>query len=285
MLIALAVATGFAAGFLQGFSGFGFAIFSMSFLSLVIPLAEADRMVCIMASTCVAILTWRLWSHIEWRRLPWVAVGLTLGVPIGVWLIGPRLPDSIGKRILGAIVIAVGLYRFVASRRAAKHGPSGPGPAETGFGLAGGILSGWVNMSGPPLVYWAHHRLEPIRARAILSACFACAAVLKISALTLGGLWIRSCVIAGLCAIPAVLLGSWLGDVTARRSRPAVYAKLIWGIFFLLGALLLLLPASGAEATRGGKMSNMGRSEDPAEMRPAPAPNREGATAWLKPRQ
>ena len=280
MLTALAVVTGFAAGFLQGFSGFGFAIFSMSLLSLVLPLAEADRMVCIMASTCVVVLTWRLWTFIEWRRLPWVAGGLIVGGPIGVWLVGPSIPDGVGKRILGAIVIGVGLYRIWAGARPTEHKPAEPGPAEMGYGLAGGILSGWVNMSGPPLVYWAHHRLEPTRARAILSACFACAAVVKITALTAGGLWIRECVIAGLVAVPAVLAGSWLGDVAARRSRPALYAKLIWGLFFLLGALLLVLPASGAKTTTNDRPSTMERPKSQAGMRSAPGPNPGGEAAW-----
>ena len=271
MLIALAIVTGLAGGYLQGFSGFGFSIFSMSVLSLATPLAMADRICCIMASTCIALLTARLWRHIEWRRLPWVAVGVAVGVPLGVW-IGPRIPDDMGKKILGVIVISAALYRVWMMRRGVRRQEKAPGPPEVAFGFAAGILSGWVNMSGPPLIYWAHHRFQPLRARAILSGAFACAAVMKISSLTIQGLWIRECVIAGLCAIPAVLLGSWLGDLTARRSRPAIYAKLIWALFFALGALLLVMPAAKGKTTRKltrehGSMTQTAGRDGPPPLR------------------
>ena len=277
--VALAATAAFFGAVVQGFSGFGFAIFTLSFLCFWLKLRVAEQIVFVTAAASCSMLLLRLWRQVPWRRLPLIAIGLAIGGPVGVWL-GPIIPESVGKRVLGLIVMGISAPRLFAASAPCRSADAKPGATEVVVGLSAGLLSGWVNMSGPPLVYWAHHRLEPTRARAILSACFACAAVVKITALTAGGLWIRECVIAGLVAVPAVLAGSWLGDVAARRSRPALYAKLIWGLFFLLGALLLVLPASGAKTTTNDRPSTMERPKSQAGMRSAPGPNPGGEAAW-----
>lgn len=242
MLFALAVGVGFLAGFLQGFSGFGLAIFSMSLLALILgDIQYADRMVVIMASACVAVLAFRLWKHIQWRRLPFIAMGVALGVPVGV-LLGPHIPPGPGRMLLGGIIILTGLYRAWAVRHRPQIAPSKPGPAEVSYGVAAGLLAGWVNMSGPPLVYWAHHRFDPMRARALLAGAFIFSSAFKLTSLTVFDLWIAEYALAGLIAMPAVLVGTWLGDGLARRSRPALYAPVIWALFILLGVLLLVSP-------------------------------------------
>ena len=239
MLYALGIAVGFLAGLLQGFSGFGSAIFSMSVLALVLgDISHADRMVVIMSSTCVFMMAYRLWRDIEWSRLGFIAVGVALGVPAGV-LLGPHVPPVMGKRILGGIVVLTGLYRLWTLRTKAERRETAPGFSEVGFGIAGGLLSGWVNMSGPPLVYWAHHRFEPTPARACLAGGFVFSSSLKLVSLTAFDMWIPAFALAGLLAVPAVVLGTWIGDRLARRARPAVYAPVIWGLFILLGVLLI----------------------------------------------
>lgn len=242
MLFWLAVGVGFMAGFLQGFSGFGLAIFSMSLLALILgDIQYADRMVVVMASACVAVLATRLWRHIQWRRLPFIGAGVLLGVPAGV-LIGPHIPPGPGRMLLGSIIILTGLYRVWAVRHRPRIAESKPGPAEVSYGIAAGLLAGWVNMSGPPLVYWAHHRFDPMRARALLAGAFIFTSVFKLTSLTVFDLWIAEYALAGLVSIPAVLVGTWLGDALARRSRPALYAPIIWTLFILLGVILLASP-------------------------------------------
>ena len=248
LLFILAVGVGFLAGFLQGFSGFGLAIFSMSLLALILgDIQYADRMVVIMASTCVAVLAIRLWRHIQWRRLPFIGAGVALGVPAGV-LIGPHIPPGPGRMLLGSIIILTGLYRAWAVRHRPCVAESKPGPVEVSYGIAAGLLSGWVNMSGPPLVYWAHHRFDPMRARALLAGAFIFTSAFKLTSLTVFDLWIAEYALAGLVAAPAVLVGTWLGDLMARRSRPALYAPVIWALFILLGVLLIASPVRNRQS-------------------------------------
>jgi hypothetical protein len=270
MLVALGVVCGFLAGLVQGFSGFGFAIFTMSFLTLLLPLAKADRMVCIMATSCIVMMAARLWRHIDWPRLPWVGAGVGLGVPIGVTL-GPHVPEHIGKPLLGLIVIAAAVQRFRESARPKPDKEAPRGPPEVGYGVAAGLLYGWVNMSGPPLVYWAHHSFKPTRARALLAGAFVFASVFKITSLTAMGLWIPESVVAGLCAMPTVFLGTWLGDRIARRFKPEIYARWIWGLFMALGVLLVVMPVAEAAPPRPDSPPEAHAA--PPQETPAPPPS------------
>lgn len=266
MLYALAICVGFFAGLLQGFSGFGSAIFSMAVLALVLgDIAHADRMVVIMSSTCVFMMAFRLWRDIQWNRLGYIAIGVLLGVPTGV-LLGPQIPPVMGRRILGGVIVLTGLYRLWRLRRRSELRDKAPGFSEVGFGIAGGLLSGWVNMSGPPLVYWAHHRFEPTPARACLAGGFIFSSTLKLVSLTAFDMWIPAFALAGLAAVPAVILGTWLGDRFARRARPAVYAPVIWALFILLGVLLIWTPRF-----RDNVPAN---TEAPRVTRNAPSPQR-----------
>ena len=245
--VAVAATVAFFGALVQGFSGFGVGIFCMSILSLLLPLRHVDQIVFVTALIAVWSLFIRLGRQAEWKRLPWVLIGMVAGVPIGVSL-GPVIPETLGKRILGLIVVSVSVARLWADRQERSPLATKPGPLELLVGAAGGVLGGWVNMSGPPLVYWAHRRLPPLRARATLAGAFATTSLLKLVSLTAGGLWIRESVLVGLCAMPLTVLGAWAGDRLARRTRPRLFARVIWLIFLGLGVLLFVAGPSAAKA-------------------------------------
>jgi len=157
------------------------------------------------------------------------------------------VPLPLGKRILGAIVIGISAPRLFATGGPAVSPDAKPGTAEVTAGLAAGVLSGWVNMSGPPLVYWAHRRLPAMHARAILASAFVTASFVKLTSLTVAGYWIPSSVLAGAAVVPLALLGTFLGDVLARRTNPKAFARAIWMLFLLLGLLLFLTAPKAAQ--------------------------------------
>ncbi|NQT93638.1 MAG: sulfite exporter TauE/SafE family protein [Lentisphaerae bacterium] len=237
--VALATTAALIAAFFQGFSGFGFAIFGISFLSLFMPLRGADQIVYVLASVSCWTLFLRLRRRMEWKRLPYIAVGLVIGVPIGVWL-GPLIDEAMGKRLVGLFIMGVSLPRLLNAHRVHEPQDLKPGWPEIVAGTGGGLLSGWVNMSGPPLVYWAHRRLTPDHARAILACAFVMASFIKGVTLTARSLWIGDAILAGAIAAPAAFAGTWLGDRMAKRTRPEAFARRIWILFLSLGALLFL---------------------------------------------
>ena len=243
--VALAATAAFFGAVVQGFSGFGFAIFTLSFLCFWLKLRVAEQIVFVTAAASCSMLLLRLWRQVPWRRLPLIAIGLAIGGPVGVWL-GPIIPESVGKRVLGLIVMGISAPRLFAASAPCRSADAKPGATEVVVGLSAGLLSGWVNMSGPPLVYWAHRRLPAMHARAILASAFVTATFVKLTSLTVAGYWIPGSVLAGAVAIPLSLLGTLLGDVLARRTNPKAFARAIWTLFLLLGLLLLLTAPEAA---------------------------------------
>ena len=243
--VALAAAAAFFAAFLQGFSGFGFGIFCMSFLCLLFPLRTADQMVYVMGVFVIWSLFLRLRREVEWGLLPWVAVGLVAGVPVGVWL-GPNLAEGVGKRALGVIIIVVSLIRLVADWHEKQLKDPRPGPTDVLAGFFGGLLGGWANVPGPPLIYWSHRRMAPIRARATLACTFAIASLTKLVSLTASGLWLPKAALAGLCVAPLVLLCTLAGDRVAKRTQPKVFVRVIWILLLGLGVLLVVTAPTSA---------------------------------------
>jgi len=243
--VLLAIVIGFSGAFVQGFSGFGVGIFCMAVLSLFLEFADVDQIVFFVAAFCIWTVFYRLRRSVPWRRVPWVLLGLAVGVPIGVGL-RPLIPEALGKQVLGTIIALLSIVRLAQTRNEVAHVEAPPGPVESVPGFLGGILGGWGNMSGPPLIYWAHHRLAPTGARAILAAVFAAVTFAKLVSLTAYGYW-RPAALAGLCAGPAALAGAWVGDRVAHRTNPRIFARIIWLLFLALGILLVATASTGVD--------------------------------------
>ena len=144
LILCYAVACIFGAAVVRGFGGFGFAMFAIVPLSLVLPPTEIVPSIFIMDIVAGANLLPGVWRDIHWRALLWLTVGCLVGTPFGVYALAhvPAAPMTL------ALAVFVLLASILLARGYALKSMPGTEVTFT-TGVASGLCSGSFGMSGP----------------------------------------------------------------------------------------------------------------------------------------
>jgi uncharacterized membrane protein YfcA len=208
VLAALAVVVGAAA---QSVSGIGFSLVSGPLLFTVFGAREGVRVGVVLSMVVNAAVLSREHRAVMWRRLVPVLVTALVATPVLAGALSGGHPRLL--RAAAGAVIVVGAA-LVAAGRTADTGTVG--------GVAAGVASATMNVlasaGGPAVaVYAAGARWDPARLRATLQAYFLLLNVVTL--LTLGPP--RWDAVRGVVLVAALLVGSAVGAVGARRVDPA----------------------------------------------------------------
>jgi len=226
----------FAAGVVQGLTGFGFALVSAPLLSALMEPRLAMPIVVAHGSLITLLLLPDVWRWIDVRMvIPLAASGL-IGIPIGAYLL--RVVEGNTLRVLvGLLVILFSLLLLL--------GVEGLGGSRRWMvipvGLLSGILGGSTTMSGPPVILFLTHRgMEKRVFRASLIAYFTILGVVAIPTYILNGLiniqpvrWITS-------LMPSMALGAAVGARLSRRVAEEPFRRFTLLLVMASGLLSLL---------------------------------------------
>lgn len=230
----------------QGMSGFGFGLVTMSLLPLFLPVDHAVPMVAAWGLALNLYLNWRLRKHISLRRAGPMMLGGLLGIPVGVLFLKGADPRLI-KGALGAVIVLFCLHSLLSSR--VPHIDEGGRKAQ-GLGVvagaAGGVLGGAFNTGGPPVILyvaamgWAKDAAtSTIQVYFLLTTTLTIAGHVSVGLMTPERLW------QVLPLYPVVGLGSWLGTRIYDRVPQARFRQIVLVLLLVLGANFLVRSALG----------------------------------------
>lgn len=218
------------AGMVQGLSGFGFGIVAMALLPLIVDIRVAAPFVTLLAAlACLGTLRGH-WRRVDWTEVRLLVLVVTVGLPVGLWGLD-NLPRPVVMRVLGISLIAGALQDVIVRREFVL-------PRWTGgvLGMISGVLSGALNMGGPPLLLYLRGRSIPgHQLVSTLHVLFTYSAVVRSGlAASFGLVTGQVLVLLAVAAIPA-----WVGMVLGGRIRsglsPRVLNRMLQGLMFLLG--------------------------------------------------
>ena len=208
-LLLIAVVGGGA--FVQRVTGFGMGIFAMLFLPYFMPSHGAAVAVMGIIGSIGAV-----YNAVRHRRdiqlkimLPLVCAAMAV-IPLAVHLSG-TLPQSVIKRLLGVVLVALSVYFLFFSKRIHLK-PTVP----NGFvaGVLAGLLNGMFNTGGPPAVlYLIHATAANAVYFATIQAFFAATNVFSTVTRAVSGMLTMQ--ILGLSAVAAV--GWWSGNALGAK--------------------------------------------------------------------
>lgn len=222
----------------KGVTGFGSALVAIPLVSFVLPPAEAMAAVVTADVVGGAVLLWAARRDVPWRL---AAGGIATMIP-GQWLgtsLQAALPMDLVRRVLGATVILMAALLLRQATRPPRRDLVAT-PARAALICAGaGVMGGLVGTPGPLMVTWSQRALDPAVARAWLLAVFAPGALAFVAMLVGKGLVPPSLPALAATAVPAALLGSWIGTQLAPRLDSVRFAWLAAGALALSGAALV----------------------------------------------
>lgn len=219
----------------QAVSGFGFALLAVPLLAATTD-ARTAVIVASLASlglnlTAVA----RERAHVRWRTANLVTAAAVVGMPAGL-LILVFAPGRLLTGLIAAVVLGCTLLVWREARFRTGTGAVGA------VGVLVGVLTTSTGTNGPPLVA-ALHALgyDPRTFRATLATTFASTGVIGLAGFLVSGQVSALALRIAAIALPAVLLGWWLGNQIFARVDPLAFRRIV---------LVGLVVSSGAALAR-----------------------------------
>jgi uncharacterized membrane protein YfcA len=232
---ALVFATVFLAGFLRGFTGFGFALAAVPVITLFVEPAAVVPAIPIVAMAAGAEQLRRAWKSANWHALRRLLIGAILGTPPGVIALA-YLPADAMRVMIGLVLF----FAVLALWRGYRFKQRPPTHAQLGIGFASGLLNGATAMGGPPVILFFLASPEGVAiGRASLLVYFFFVSAWSILSQSLAGLIDLKVVVLALLMIPVMAVGNVIGDRLFNRTKAATYRNVALG--FLLSIAVLAI--------------------------------------------
>ena len=225
------------AGFIQGASGFGFALMALPVLCLMIPITEASPMLVLTGLTINGYLFWRLRAHFRMDRMRALMIGCLAGVPLGVWALA-QVEARVLQVSLGVVLLIAVTLRLVPGLNRSSWHPQWLGVP---CGLFSGTLTGAFGTGGPPAVaYVTTQGFDRLRYAASVQVVLGLGSMVRLPSLAAGGLltW-RTLAVSAAGGLAAVV-GAWMGLHVLKRLPEHILNRLVMAMLLLLAILNLM---------------------------------------------
>lgn len=235
--LAIVIGGAVLAGFVQGLSGFAFALVALSVWAwMVDPQVAAPMAVfgSLVGQLTTLPLTWR---GTDLKRVAPFIIGGLIGVPLGVYLLGVMDPDGF-KLALGLFLLIYCPAMFlVPATWAVKWGGKA---ADAVSGWVGGVFGGIGGMAGAAPTLWITLRgWDKDMQRGVMQVFNIAMHVATLTAYVIAGHAITG-EVQGLFAIiaPALIVPALLGALLFRRMNQLAFRRLVLAMLFVSGAVL-----------------------------------------------
>jgi uncharacterized membrane protein YfcA len=216
------------AGFVQGLSGFGFGLVSMSLMPLFMSVKQA-AVISTAFSLLATVTTFaRHYREYDWRLGATFLVSVCLGVPAGVLFL-ERSSETLLVRMLGGLMVAYAVREFLLRAPPTRF----PATWTIPLGLFSGAMSGAFNLGGVPTAAYAYaHPWTRGQIMAFLQVMITISCALRM------GFYHQAGLLAGIPWTYAVLLALplygaiWLGHLALQHIHVTHMRK---GIFVFIG--------------------------------------------------
>jgi uncharacterized membrane protein YfcA len=225
-----------AAALTQGLSGFGFALFIVPPLAMVVGAREAVVLSNLLGTGVNVITLVRARGHVEWRLGLTLLAGAAAGMPAGLAVL--LLVDGHVLQVLIAFVVfAATLIRAPAVRQGGRIA------LRLATGFVSGVLNTSTSMSGPPVVLFLQSMgASPAAFRATLAAYFLAGGLIAVLIFALAGRIDGPGLGYTALAAPALLAGWAAGNLGFVRLDPARF-RLVVLVVLRISALVALVTA------------------------------------------
>ena len=238
-LVFVGVAVLFASG-IQTMTGFGFSLFAVPIMSMVIPTEAA---VVIAASLSTMTSGGQAWTERHHRDNPTVVriiLSALIGMPLGLYVL--EVTSSQQLKIGLAVVIVVFLMinlRGVRLDHASR-------PLDIVAGFVAGVLSTSLSTNGPPLAMALHARHLPAPVfRGTIATILCTIGLISVVLFAVTGHYTTEIGWALLIVIPAMVIGFLVGHRLRTRIDHVLFRRLVTLLLAITAAVTLVSAALG----------------------------------------
>ena len=224
------------AGIVRGYSGFGFAMITVTSMSLVFPPSKVIPVILVLEVMASGWLLPKVWHQIDWRSLVWLFLGVAVGTPPGVYL----LAHVATAPMRAAIAVLVMFFTVLMLKDFALKAMPGKG-MTAGTGLVSGLLNGGAAIGGPPVIlFYLSSPAGVSVSRASIIAYFLGTDSLAFGVGVFHGLvTFQTATLIGILIAP-LFMGTYIGNRIFAGSKTKAFRRNVLILLLLLSMAVLI---------------------------------------------
>ena len=216
-------------------AGFGFALFAVPSISLLMPVTESVAMIALLGLASVLRQSIALRNFVERQSAVRFSVWAVAGMPVGFWIVA-AVSDQALRLFLGvSTIVATG----VLMRRTEQM--SSHTVVENLFAFISGVLNTSIGTNGSPLVFALQGRgLTPDRFRGTIAVIFAVSGMVTTSLFAIDGRYTSRLLALICCSFPTWYVGTAIGRRLATRIDSEQFRKVVLLLLAVTGISTLI---------------------------------------------
>lgn len=235
----------FAAFFLKAVSGFGPALVVVSLASLILPPQLVVAVSALLDMTAGVVL-FAMDPGTTGRRF-WIppAAAIVAGSVLGGVLLS-LVDPAIFRTLLGASILLLGVWFGLLRGRGTGEGllteiPERSSGSDVAAAGLGGVMGGFLGISGPPILWHFGRKFGKEPLRAVLIPMFLAAAIARVGTYAWTGVVTMPVLTAFAVALPGLIAGIIAGNRAFLRISEQTFSRVI-GVMLVLVGIRLLVP-------------------------------------------
>lgn len=225
------------ASFIQGITGFGFALIAVPLLSLFIPeIRNITPIIVIYSFLTNIIIVYKSRHYIDYKKIiPLIIFGL-MATPVGTFMLIYIKAKTL-KIIIGIVITITALAMLKNFKIKIKNEKVSYGMV----GLLSGLLNGSTGLSGPPVVlFLTNQHIDKDVFRSNLTFYGIATNIFAIIIFILEGIINLSVLHFTAFYLPALLIGVLLGIKLSAKINEVIFRKLTIYLISLLGLYTII---------------------------------------------
>lgn len=240
----------FFASIVHGIAGFGLAQVAMGFM----PLFRSAASAAVIFSMVAVISNFRIWWSVreEFDVKDWLkpVIGLAAGMPVGLYVFN-QLDEGQVQFAIGIVLLIAVAFIIIGKQTSImknvfedkEYKPKWVIPITVGF--IAGVLGGAVAIPGPAMILYGTFMASTgqwtgKKMKATFTAFFGVLMLYRVVSVAIQGSITLSLVLEAIIAIPAMLLGAWVGIYIYNKIPNKIFNWVVIGMLTINAFVLLL---------------------------------------------
>ena len=220
----LIIFTVFIASIIRGFNGFGFSATCISGFSFILPAIEIVPIILILEVFISIFMAPYIWNKIDWNFVLKLLIGITIGSPIGLYLLKYLSPQTTHLYVCVIIIFFSLLLMKGYSNQKINNNSS-----KIFTGIISGTLNGLTTLGGMPVaLFLLATSIQPAVIRGSLAALFFLTDVYAFVLSFFGGIVDMITIYRTLPLIIILPIGVYIGDKFFVKSKETLYRKVVF---------------------------------------------------------
>ena len=218
----------FIASIIRGFNGFGFSAICISGFSFILPAIEIVPIILALEVIISIFMVPYVWNKIDWNFVFKLLIGITIGSPIGLYLL--KYLSSDVTHLSACIFIIFFSYLLMKGYENKKIDNS---YAKIFTGIISGTLNGLTTLGGMPVaLFLLVTSIQPAVIRGSLAALFFLTDIYAFVLSSMSGIVNITTIYRILPLIIILPIGVYIGDKFFVKSKEKTYRKVVF--YFLI---------------------------------------------------